>query len=143
MTTLIDLIFKGNFVNTDLSFIKECVLQSKNMYFNSPENIYVNTFDEIIKIIESNNYIDFVISADLIKLDKISIPNVFINIGRDDQDIEILFFFDLKDLKGNFQESLDYLYNWSIFFKNKYHFKNFMCQSDGTNFDREYYFTSE
>lgn len=142
MTTLIDLIFRGSFSIIDFSFMKRLILQSREMNFNFPENISEITFEEIIKVFNSNNYVDFVISINCMSVDEIVIHDVFINIGREDENIEMLLFFDLKNLNNNFQEGLDYLYHWSTSFKNKYCFEGFTCQTDGVNSENEFYFES-
>lgn len=70
------------------------------------------------------------------------VPKVFINLGRDNNDIEILFFFDLRDLnEATPGKNIDYLRKWMSEMKRKYHFQYFICQDDNAGEDA-YYFDS-
>jgi hypothetical protein len=141
MITLVDLIFKGSFSVINFGFLEQLILQSRETRFNYPENASVKTFDDIMMIIKSNHYVDFIISLNFMAINDINTPDVFINIGREDEKIEMLLFFDMKDLNKDFSKGLDYLYNWSVFFKNKYNFGSFFCQIDGGGIDEnDYYF---
>lgn len=143
MTTLIDLTFKGIFSNIDFTFLKKVISQKREMNFNSPENTTVSTFDDIMNVFASNEYVDFTISSDSLDIYHINIIDVFINIACDNENFDMLLFFDLKDLNNDFYEGLDNLYHWSMDFKNKYNFESFICQTDGVNTKEDYYFNSD
>jgi len=74
------------------------LLNKRDVTFNYPENIDTSNYDEIIKILHSYDYVDFIISTDILNMDKIRIENVFINIGKDNDEVELLLFFDIYDL---------------------------------------------
>lgn len=112
MTTFIDLIFKGYSKNINYDFLDKFMISTEDINFMYPENITKISKEIILHVLESNNYVDLVISANYIELFEFHISNLFINISRNDKNIEILLFFDLKD-------SINYLYEWSILFKNK------------------------
>lgn len=140
MKTLIDLIFKGKFSKIDLEFIKEFSLKNREMYFIYPEKILMKNIDEIFGKFKADTYVDFSMSLYYISFNEAKVPDIFVNIGRDDDEFELALFFDLKDLNKDFSEGLDYLHNWSIFFKNKFNFDSYFCQADGENYENEYYF---
>lgn len=142
MNSLIEIIFRGVLSPVNLDFLKELVMRAKELYFNSPEISSVKTFDEVVEIINSNAYIDLVINTDELSIYEKNVPKVFINLGRSNDDIEILFFFDLKDLhEPTIKESIDLLKKWAMEFTNEYKFNYFICQTDNAD-KEEYYFDS-
>lgn len=142
MNLLIEIIFRGVVSSTNFDFLKDLIIRAKKSYFNSPEIPSIKTFDEIIEILNANVYIDFVINTDEFRVCNKNIPNVFINLGRNNNDIELLFFFDLKDLGDlKIKDSVDCLKDWTMEFKNNYKFDYYICQADNAN-DGEFYFDS-
>lgn len=140
MNLLVEIIFRGKLSSIKLEFLKDLLLKAKELYFNSPEISSIKTFEEVVQIINSHSYIDLVINTNDLGIYEKSIPRVFINLERSNDDIEILFFFDLKDLsEPTIKESMDLLQNWVSEFKNEYQFNYFICQSDNAAKD-EYYF---
>ncbi|KMQ59943.1 hypothetical protein ACM46_16930 [Chryseobacterium angstadtii] len=136
----IEIIFKGLFSVSNFNLLKKLLLNAKEVRFNDPEINSVNGFDEVIKIINSNTYFDLVINTDHLEIKEKIVPRVFINLGRNNDEIEMLFFFDLKDLnESNFKISIDYLRDWAEEFQKKYSFKYFICQPDNAD-QYEYYF---
>ena len=125
-----------------LGFLNNIFLKARELYFNSPETLSAKTIDEALEIINSNPYIDFVIYTDELSIHGKNVPRVFINLGRQNDEIEILFFFDLMDLcEPSIKQSIDFLKKWALEFKNEYRFAYFICQID--NGDREeFYFDS-
>jgi hypothetical protein len=70
------------------------------------------------------------------------VENVFVNVGRDNEKIDILFFLNLEDLGfSNIQANLIYLRQWMVDVKDKYKFEYFICQMDAAG-SGEYYFDS-
>lgn len=137
---LIEIIFKGGFPTLNFSFLKRLLLNSKEVRSMDPEINSIKDFDEMINIINSNSYCDLVISTDCLDIRGRIIPSVFINLARNNNEVEILFFFDLMDLKeSDFKMSLDYLKDWIEEFQIKYNFNYFICQADNADQD-EYYF---
>ncbi|SFN28184.1 hypothetical protein SAMN05421594_2032 [Chryseobacterium oleae] len=137
---LIEIICKGLFSVLNFNFLEKLLLNSKEARFIDPEINSIKDFDEMINIINSNSYCDFVISTDFLDIKGKIIPRVFINLGRNNDEVEILFFFDLKDLKeSNFKMSIDYLKDWVEEFQKKYNFNYFICQPDNADLN-EYYF---
>ncbi len=142
MITLVDLIFKGSFSNICFDFLNNINSDFEDRTFIFPENVSIKTFDNILNIFKLNDYVDFKISAKTITFNNIILPNVFVNIGRDNNDVEMLLFFDVKDICENFNQGLTILQDWAITFKNTYNFDAFFCQTDGTNYEEEYFFKS-
>ncbi|MET3878792.1 hypothetical protein [Chitinophaga sp. OAE865] len=139
---LIDVIFRGLLPALDLSFLKKLLTDAREVHFNFPENRLIKTFEEIIGVIRSNSYVDLAISTDCLDMEGKIVPKVFINLGRDNNDIEILFFFDLRDLnEATPGKNIDYLRKWMSEMKRKYHFQYFICQDDNAGEDA-YYFDS-
>lgn len=137
---LIELIFKGAASKLDYSFLRTLSYEARNIYFVSPEIDLPNNLDQIVNIINSYDYIDLAISTDHLKINEKVIPRVFANVGRNDDEIEVLLFFDLLDLKEpSPKANIDFLRNWTEQFQKEYNFKYFICQMDAAD-DDEYYF---
>lgn len=142
MITLIDLIFKGDLSQINFNFLDTVISQSENVNFMFPENISATTFDDIIKVFKHSHYADLTISIRSLTLNNLNIRNVFFNLGHDNKDVELLLFFDVKDINNNFQQGLEILHNWSISFYRHYGFDSFFCHTDGTINENDYYFKS-
>lgn len=144
MNTLVDLIFKGYVSKINFDFVAKVISRPREIKFNFPENISDKTYtsDKIIEIFKFNDYVDLIISTEMLDLDSIKFPDVFINIGCNGEEVEMLLFFDINDLNNDFQKGLDILFDWSTSFKNKYYFESFFCQTDGVNNDDNFYFRS-
>ena len=139
---LIEVIFRGLFSAVDLSFLKELIAEAREIRFVYPEMSSVKAFEEVIEILNSNTYIDLVITTDNLNIDEKVVPKVFINLGCDNGKIEMLLFFDLKDLSGIvIKGKFDYLEDCMIKFMKEYKFNYYICQMDNAGED-EYYFDS-
>ncbi|WP_265130975.1 hypothetical protein [Chryseobacterium oranimense] len=137
---LIEVIFKGLFSVIDFSFLEKILLNAKEVRLNDPEINFIKKFEETINVIHSNSYLDLVINTDFLDIKGKIIPRVFINLGRNNEEVEILFFFDLNDIKeSNFKMNIDYLKSWTEEFQKKYNFEYFICQPDNAD-QHEYYF---
>jgi hypothetical protein len=138
--TATEIIFRGIVAKTCLSFLLEFLDEYKEVWFNAPEvNVEID-FNVIIKTIKDNSYVDFVITTDKLKFDKHIVENGFINLRVDDNKLELLLFFDLKDLNcSSHKNSIDLLMTWANSFKEKYDFESIVCQLDNGN-EKEYYF---
>ncbi|RXM52744.1 MULTISPECIES: hypothetical protein [unclassified Chryseobacterium] len=137
---LTEIIFTGAFPVLNFNFLKEILTDAKEIRFNDPEINTIKDFDEIIAIIKSSLYFDLVINTDFLHIRNIIIPRVFINMGRDHEEVEILFFFDLRDLNlPNIKMSVDYLQNWAKEFQVENNFNYFICQPDNAAAN-DYYF---
>lgn len=139
---LVEVIFRGLFSIVDFSFVKKLITDAREVYFTSPEINLQITYNTVIRIINSNSYVDLVINTDLLQMKNKIVPNVFINIGRNNEEIEILFFFDSNDLKeSNEKMNIDYIKYWTVEFQKKYNFEYYICQMDNAD-EGEYYFDS-
>lgn len=143
MVTAIDLIFYGSLSVISFDFIKNITLDSSVVSLNFPENMSTETLDQIIGILNTESYVDLVITTDCINLFGIKIPSVFLNIGIDEGMVEVLMFFDVKNINNDFDKGLNDLYDWSTSFQNEYNFDHFFCETDGVNSNEEYYFANE
>jgi len=63
---LVDLKFKGKLSKIDFSFINSMLLNKRDVTFNYSENIDTSNYYEIIKILHSYDYVDFIISTDIL-----------------------------------------------------------------------------
>lgn len=138
---LIEVIFKGLFSIVDFKFVKKLLIDAREVYFTSPEVNSPVTFSSAMRIINSKKYVDLVINTDCLQIKDKIVPKVFI-IGRTNEEIEILLFFDSKDLKEtNEKMNIDYVKIWTKEFQKKYNFEYYICQMDNAN-EEEYYFDS-
>jgi hypothetical protein len=141
-STLIEITCKGIFSSINLDFLSKLLANSKEVCFNYPEILLSNNVDKITDIFQLNDYVDLVIITDKFEINGKTIKNVFVNIGRNSNELELLLYFDLNDVGvGTNKENVDYLSNWISEFKSKYNFEYFICQMDNAS-DDEYYFDS-
>jgi len=139
---LIELIFRGLVSVLDFNFLKDFLTDAKDVRFNFPEGDFSGDFDKTLITISSNSYVDLAISTDYLDIRGETISRVFINLSRDNDNIEVLFFFNLIDLKGATPKlKADYLKSWSEEFQKTYSFEYFICQIDNAD-QYEYYFDS-
>lgn len=139
---LIEVIFRGIFSIVDFSFVKKLLIDAREVYFTSPEVNLPVTFSSTMSIINSKKYVDLVIITDCLQIKDKIVPKVFINIGRTNEEIELLLFFDSKDLKEtNEKMNIDYVRIWTKEFQKNYHFEYYICQMGNAD-EEEYYFDS-
>ena len=139
---LIEIIFTGSFSELNFNFLKDFIVKSKEVRFNDPEVNLLDCFNEVLDVINTYDYSDLVINTDFLTIDKKVVQKVFINLGRNHDKIELLLFFDLKDLnEDSVNVSLNCLKDWCKEFQNKFNFQYFICQPDGAE-NNEYYFDS-
>ena len=139
-STLIEIVLKGLFSTVNLSFLKRQLDKAKEVRFNSPQLPQVSTFDEVAEVFQQNTYVDLVITTDKFCIDDRMVKNTFINLGRNDNDVELLLYFDLKDFDVDYDRlSIDYLKSWVDRFARQYNFEYFIAQMDNAGED-EYYF---
>jgi hypothetical protein len=141
-STLIEIIFMGVFSTLNHGFLSKLLSEAKEIRFNAPEFLSPHTFEEVVSIFRANTYVDLVITTDKLDINGKIVKNVFINVGRNDGDFELLFYFDIKDLNGsNYKLNIDHLKTWADTFLDNYNFNYFICQMDNAG-DEEYYFDS-
>lgn len=140
MFTKIDLIFTGSFKSVALKSLLYFFRDAKNSWFNSPEISTPSKEEDIINVICTNDYIDYVISAEMVEISGTVVSGVFVNLGKDDGNLELLLSFDLKDMqKENYGTAINDLQVWSIQFRDNYGFGNVRCQIDNGG-ENEFYF---
>lgn len=139
---MVEIVFKGIFSALNFSFLRKLLTDAHEVYFNSPARNFVITFSSVIETMNFENYVDFVINTDCLHINEKVVSKVFINLGRKDEDVELLFFFDLKDINEPTQKmDIDYLKSWVEEFQKQYDFEYFICQMDNAD-EKEYYFNS-
>lgn len=139
----IDLIFKGKASLVDLSFLRQLLDNAKESRFNDPERVSFEDYEELLKIIKGNDYIDFVITSDNLAIDNLTIKNVFVNLGLNEGEFELLYFFDLRDLNfSDSNNSLVFLKDWAGKFCYRYSFDYLLCRLDNGT-ENEYYFKKD
>ena len=139
---LVDVIFRGLVSMLDFSFLKDLLSNAREIRFSFPEDQVYETYDKVVDIINSDVYVDLIINTSCLLVGEKIVPRVFINLGRNNEDIEVLFFFDLNDIGEDTPiRNLEYLKGWMIKMQDNYHFQYFICQFDEAAED-EYYFDS-
>jgi hypothetical protein len=139
-TILVELIFRGKFNLSKLSFMIELLKNTREIRFNFPEIETQLNYKEIVDVFDLNDYVDFVITTDNLNISGQQVKNVFINIGLNEEVLEFFFFFDLKDLnKTSDKMSLDFLRIWCNEIIGKYLFDKVICKIDNGN-ELEYFF---
>lgn len=141
---LLDFIFSGEFGLIDLSFIIFLLNDYREIRFDYPEISTDFKFENIIKVLNSNDYVDLAISIDGLFMEDINIKDVFVNLGLNNSKIELLLFFDITDVELesiSTKERLFFLKTWAVKFNEKYNFNYFVCKMDNGN-ENEYFFDS-
>lgn len=137
---LVDLAFKGKYYAIDLLFLDIFFSDARQIKFIYPNEIDFNSINELIEVIKSNSYVDLIITTDAFKVNDKLVKKVFINLGKDEDNLDLLLFFDVKDLCYlNSKEALEALRVWACQFVEKYKFEYMACRMDNGN-DDEYYF---
>ena len=140
--TLTEIIFRGSALCVDLSFLKILMSGCIVSRFDVPEVDNVIEYKAALEVISSNEYIDFVVTANKISIGERSLQNVFANLGLNEGHYELLLFFDLKDLDyRSYKASIDSLKEWTDKFQKDYNFEYAVCQLDNGS-ENEYYFDS-
>ncbi len=139
--TLTEIIFTGRLTDISLStLIEDLLIDGNDINFISPEVQISNTKNEIINVLETFDYIDLTIAYNYFNGLGINIPRLFCNMGIENGKLEILLFFDLKDLEGTtYKTIIDKLRDWCIKFKEHYNFSYMRCQLDNGD-KEEFYF---
>jgi hypothetical protein len=140
MPTLTEIIFKGVASKIDFNFLSALLANSKETRFNAPEIVSSGRFEDVANILNSESYVDFVITANSLNVSGQFVRDVFINLGLNDGEVELLFYFNLEDV-GYFslKENIDHLRKWVERFNTRYNFERYICQMDNAG-DEEYYF---
>lgn len=140
---LIEFIYRGLSKDVQTEFLKELLTEAREVYFNFPKvNATILSYSDVVKVIDSENYVDLVINTDYLHINSKVVPKVFINFGQSDENVELLYFFNSDDLGClNNKAAIEYLNGWADNFFKTYRFNYFICQMDGADED-EYYFDS-
>jgi len=140
--TLTELIFKGNISMNNLSFLSEFLKIGRDQRFNTPDVSVPRGYNEIINVIKSYSYVDFVISIDVLCINEQRMKNVFVNFGIDDGITGLMLFLDLKDFGDETnKKKIERLRNWAFEFKENYGFESVVCRIDNGN-EEEFYFNN-
>lgn len=142
MSTLIELIFKGQVVKVDFSFLERYFGNSTNIVLNFPEK-EISSYEEVVGLLKADNYVNIVINDTILEVYSKIVKNVFVDITVDSGFIDLLYFFDYKDVGIiAFQDVMNILRKWSMEHRDYYNFEYIICQSDNGGAD-EYYFDNE
>lgn len=141
----VDIIFKGKHSGVNFDFLNDLLHGSKEVSLNYSDIYSVLSsadIHEILDVFRSNNYVDLIISTQCLVIKGIDIPGIFIDLTRNEDELELLFFFDVKDFViGTYKKRVDELEKWARHFAADYGFDYFVCQMDNGN-EEEYYFDS-
>lgn len=137
---LINIEFRGDVKTVNENFLEDIFLNSIKFYFNAPESLMVNNFEELKTTIVSKNYIDLAMCSDKVKLNDKFFLNVFFHFIRENDDIQFLIYFNIVDITvTNVKNEIENLRSWSIDFCKSNSFKFFKCFSDLYRIE-DYYF---
>ena len=143
METLIDLIFAGKIDKVDLSFLSTEINLCRERHFNTPEEEIELNFRNVEKTLRSETYVDFSLATDKFHLDDLTIPRVFLNIIRNGEEVELLLYFDAKDVgPSSFSKNLRKVREFAVRFTKDSQFETFFCRPESGE-DNEYYFDSK
>ncbi|PWV47623.1 hypothetical protein [Chitinophaga sp. S165] len=130
----VDIIFQGKYDKIDFSFLKGVLPKSRDRIFTSPEISAPDTYDAIIEVFHANSYADLIMATDHLAVNEVSVPRVFINLTRDENEFELLFFFDLRDHDPSLSRSkMNDLKMWAETYSATYAFDYFICRIEGAN----------
>lgn len=120
--------------------MKDLLIDFKTLQFDYPEDFEFENFEEIIDTLSTNSYVSFAITTDFLNINGRVVKHVFIDFTKNEDDLELLFYFDLEDLNHeNMRNGFDELMNWTSTFRSQYNFNHYVCQMDNGD-ENEYYF---
>ena len=135
----VDLVFRAPFDQVNLQCLAKILSENAAPLFNYPEGATAISFEEIVSVFRISDC-DLVFQDGNLNAGNRLIEHVFINPAKTGNDFEILFFFDLKDLKiESRKDALDCLQEFSRSFASEFNFNTFICRVDGDD-DEDYYF---
>jgi hypothetical protein len=141
MITTVDILLNGSKQEIENNFLEEFLEKASQLTFNDPPILANDNLDYILQIIKENEYIDLVIISDL-TFGEETVKNIFINIGVDNDGVEVLLFFDLLELKKDPRTALHIIKSWCASFADTYNCHSYVCQIDNGDED-EYYFNEK
>jgi hypothetical protein len=142
MKLLVDIIFKGKMPSLNLDFLKIWLDKCNYSYWTIPEDVGADSFADIVKTIQAESYVDFIISTNHLEVLEKHLKRVSINLVKDEEELEVLIFMDVADVdRAPIKENLTYINLWMLYMKDKYNFNSFRCQMDNGN-SQEYFFDS-
>jgi len=94
----------------------------------------ITDYMRILKVLNKEQYVDLVFDKSNIVVDEFLMPNVFVNLTKDGNNVELLFFISIKNLEDIDQFFLK-LRVWSLEFMSNTGFLKFVCYMD--NFEDE------
>lgn len=137
---LVETIFKGNSRKINFLFLHDLLIGAHQVYFNFPVSVKDVTPPNILATVNGNTYVDLVINTNNLLVNGKFVRKVFINLGKQDDLIDILFFFNVDDLGlDDSKANLKLLKLWAEKFAIMFGFEYFICQFDNAE-KNEYYF---
>lgn len=144
--TQVDLIFRGSHSSVNFSFLNNLLLTARDIrldYSDNDSELSSADIHEILTAFRSDNYVYLVFSMDYLMINDVSIPTIFVDLTLSDSELELLFFFDVKDFViGTYKKRVDELAKWAKDFAVDYGFDYFVCRMDNGN-EEEYYFDNK
>lgn len=142
---LIDVVFYGTFRERQLELISLLLEKSRNFSCVIYDNVEIEAMHFDIDMLNQATYLNFGFGVEEVVFDGYCIPNLFVDITKDEGKIELLMFFALGDIEGRTdKERLDILKCRLDLVKERYSFESYICRMDNgdDNMDDEVYFDS-
>lgn len=93
-----------------------------------------------MEIIKNEETYNIAFGTDHLLIKEIKVPNVFIDLSKESGEIELLLFFDLRDLaKSELIKGLLLCREWCAYMAHEYGFTDYICQIDNGS-ENEFFF---
>lgn len=145
MDRLVDVLFMGKLNIETWSFFRRLISSQCKINLIEPDKLESDiSLNELINLNELCDYINF--NIECFSLPELGVNNIFFDTVINDGVVEVLFFFNVNDMKGDFtiKEKFDILRKWMIDIQKDYDFEKFICKIDNGDDDNdaEVYFDS-
>ncbi|MFT3823042.1 MAG: hypothetical protein QM731_03945 [Chitinophagaceae bacterium] len=141
-STLIEIVFDGIYGKVNFEFLPQLLSGARDISLYDPEIPLPESLEDIVNVFDSNDYVDIVITTDQLNINDNIVKSGFINLGKNDENVELLLYFDLRELNEViYKKEIEFLKKWVDEFVNTYRFQHFICKMDNAG-EFEYYFDS-
>ncbi|WP_121964596.1 hypothetical protein [Myroides sp. N17-2] len=143
---LIDVVFIGVYNDSIYNLLSYLLLNGKMCDYAQYNGKEIAREDFHLAEIGQGSYVFFSLGMRVLTLENYVIPDLYIDFTKQDDNLEILLFFDIDNLGGiTTQDKLDGLKLWCDRIKDKYSFSTYSCCMDNGDVTdiNELYFDSE
>lgn len=142
--SLTELLFTGSPSFDKFAFIAGLLNGARDIRFNFPELGKPPDPASILPLIDTENYLDLIFVIPNLELDGANFERVFVNVGKNNDSLEILLFFDLKDSQQkDYRASIEILQKWTEKIIAETGFEKVTCRLDNASEKDYYYFDQD